>query len=100
MDQAWTYYDLDRNYVIWFLEDTATVFQKLSIKPVNRSFPVISVATDGISNMLNKIIEEGNITFDINDANIKFCYQKGWIHRVALDGGDDIAVLLSRLHEK
>ncbi|ODM16145.1 hypothetical protein SI65_08579 [Aspergillus cristatus] len=91
---------LTEDHVIWFLEDTATVFNKLSIKPVNRSFPDISVATDGISNMLNKITEEGNITFDINDANIKFCYQKGWIHRVALDGGDDIAVLPSRLHEK
>jgi len=91
---------LTEDHVIWFLEDTATAFQKLSIKPVSRPFPVISVATNGISNMLNKITEEGNITFDINDANIKFCYQKGWIHRVALDGGDDIAVLPSRLHEK
>ena len=47
--------------------------------------------------MLSKITEEGNIKFDINDANIKFCYQKGWIHRVALDGGDDIAILQRNL---
>ncbi|ODM21276.1 hypothetical protein SI65_04329 [Aspergillus cristatus] len=90
---------LTEDHVIWFLEDTATVFQKLSTQPVNRSFPKIPEATDGISDMLNKITEEGSIPFDINDASIKFCYQKGWIHRVAL-GGHDIAVLPSRLHEK
>ena len=90
---------MTEDHVIWFLEDTATVFQKLSIKPVNRSFPVIPEATDGISDILNKITEEGSIPFDINDAIIKHCYQKGWIHRVAL-GGRDIAVLPSRLHEK
>ena len=90
---------MTEDHVIWFLEDTATVFQKLSIKPVNRSFPTISEATGGISDVLNKITEEGSIPFDINDASINFCYQKGWIHRVALDG-DDIAVLPSRLHEK
>ncbi|BCR83119.1 crinkler effector domain-containing protein [Aspergillus chevalieri] len=90
---------LTEDHVIWFLEDTATVFQKLSTQPVNRSFPKIPEATDGISDMLNKITEEGSIPFDINDASIKFCYQKGWIHRVAL-GSCDIAVLPSRLHEK
>jgi hypothetical protein len=90
---------LTEDHVIWFLEDTAAVFQKLSTQPVNRSFPDISRATNGISVTLSKITEEGSIPFDINDASIKFCYQKGWIHRVALDGGD-VAVLPSRLHEK
>ncbi|BCR86719.1 ATP-binding protein [Aspergillus chevalieri] len=90
---------LTEDHIIWFLEDAATVFDKLSTRPVNRSFPDISRATNGISNTLCKITEEGSIPFDINDASIKFCYQKGWIHRVALDG-DDIAVLPSRLHEK
>ncbi|BCR89869.1 uncharacterized protein ACHE_51067S [Aspergillus chevalieri] len=90
---------LTEDHVIWFLEDTGTVFQKLSTQPVNRSFPDISRATNGICNTLCKITEEGSIPFDINNASIKFCYQKGWIHRVALDGGD-IAVLPSRLHEK
>ncbi|BCR92831.1 ATP-binding protein [Aspergillus chevalieri] len=89
---------LTEDHVIWFLEDTATVFDKLRSKPVNRSFPDISRATNGISVILSKITE-GSIPFDINDASIKFCYQKGWIHRVALDGGD-VAVLPSRLHEK
>jgi hypothetical protein len=89
---------LMEDHVIWFLEDTATVFDKLRTKPVNRSFPDISRATNGISVTLSKITE-GSIPFDINDASIKFCYQKGWIHRVALDGGD-VAVLPSRLHEK
>jgi len=89
---------LTEDHVIWFLEDTATVFDKLRTKPVNRSFPDISRATNGISVTLSKITE-GSIPFDINDASIKFCYQKGWIHRVALDGGD-VAVLPSRLHEK
>lgn len=54
----------------------------------------------GISNILNKITEDGSIPFDINDASIKPCYQKGWIHRVVLDDGHDIAILPSRLHEK
>jgi len=90
---------LTEDHVIQFLEDTAAVFRKLSTQPVNRSFPTISEATGGISNVLNKITEEGSIPFDINDAIIKHCYQKGWIHRVAPDG-HDIAVLPSRLHEK
>ncbi|BCR87943.1 ATP-binding protein [Aspergillus chevalieri] len=90
---------LTEDHVIWFLEDAATVFDKLSTRPIYRSFPDISRATNGISNTLCKITEEGSIPFDINDASINFCYQKGWIHRVALDG-DDIAVLPSRLHEK
>jgi len=85
---------LTEDHVIWFLEDTATVFKKLSVKPVDRSFPCISRATSGISNTLCKIAEEGSIPFDINDPSIKFCYQKGWIHRVALDG-DDIAVAIT-----
>jgi len=69
------------------------------MQPVNRSFPDISRATNGISNILNKITEEGSVPFDLNDADIRFCYRSGWIHRVALDG-DDIAVLPSHLHEK
>ena len=87
------------DHVIWFLEDTATVFDKLRTKPVNRSFLDKSRATNGISVILSKITEEGSMSFDINDASIKVCYQKGWIHRVAMDG-DDVAVLPSRLHEK
>ena len=76
------------------------VFKVLSNESVNRSFPKIKKATNGISDTLNKITEEGNIPFDIKDANIKFCYQNGWIHRVFLEDGDDIAVLPSRLHKK
>ena len=53
----------------------------------------------GISNIINKITEDGSVPFDINDASIKSCYQKGCIHRVALDDADDIAVLPSCLHE-
>ncbi|EYE94524.1 crinkler effector domain-containing protein [Aspergillus ruber CBS 135680] len=90
---------LTEDHVIWFLEDTATVFQKLSKESVDRSFPVIERCTSGISNILNTITEDGNIPFDLNDADIRFCYQNGWIHRVALDG-ENIAVLPSRLHEK
>jgi len=90
---------LTEDHVIWFLEDTATVFKLLRTRPVNRSFPDISRATNGNAVTLSKITEEGSIPFDINDASIKFCYQNGWIHRVALDDGD-VAVLPSRLHEK
>ncbi|EYE91450.1 crinkler effector domain-containing protein [Aspergillus ruber CBS 135680] len=90
---------LTEDHVIWFLEDTATVFQNLSKESVNHSFPVIERCTSGISNILNTITEDGNILFDLNDADIRFCYQNGWIHRVALDG-ENIAVLPSRLHEK
>jgi hypothetical protein len=90
---------LTEDHVIWFLEDTATVFQKLSKESVDRSFPVIERCTSGISNILNTITADGNIPFDLNDADIRFCYQNGWIHRVALDG-ENIAVLPSRLHEK
>ncbi|BCR86170.1 uncharacterized protein ACHE_30157S [Aspergillus chevalieri] len=90
---------LTEDHVIWFLEDTATVFDKLSRESVNRSFPHIKRCTSKILKILNTITEEGSIPFDINDADIKFCYQNGWIHRVALDG-DNIAVLPSRLHEK
>ncbi|ODM15257.1 hypothetical protein SI65_09198 [Aspergillus cristatus] len=90
---------LTEDHVTWFLDDTATVFQELSMQPVQRSFPEVPKATNGISDIFNKITEDGSIPFDINDASIKFCYQKGWIHRVVLDG-DDIAVLPSRLHEK
>ncbi|ODM16358.1 hypothetical protein SI65_08358 [Aspergillus cristatus] len=90
---------LTEDHVIWFLEDTATVFDKLSRESVNHSFPRIERSTSKISNILNKITEEGSVPFNLNDADIRFCYQNGWIHRVALDG-DDIAVLPSRLHEK
>ncbi|EYE91008.1 ATP-binding protein [Aspergillus ruber CBS 135680] len=90
---------LTEDHVIWFLEDTATVFKLLRTRPVNRSFPDISRATNGNVATLSKITGEGSIPFDINDASIKFCYQNGWIHRVALDDGD-VAVLPSRLHEK
>ncbi|ODM23379.1 hypothetical protein SI65_00968 [Aspergillus cristatus] len=90
---------LTEDHVIWFLEDTATVFKLLRTRPINRSFPDISRATNGNAVTLSKITEEGSIPFDINDASIKFCYQNGWIHRVALDDGD-VAVLPSRLHEK
>ncbi|BCR89602.1 ATP-binding protein [Aspergillus chevalieri] len=90
---------LTEDHVIWFLEDTARVFDKLSRESVDRSFPRIERCTSEVSNILNKITEEGSVPFDLNDADIRFCYQNGWIHRVALDG-DDIAVLPSRLHEK
>ncbi|ODM16963.1 hypothetical protein SI65_07361 [Aspergillus cristatus] len=90
---------LTEDHVIWFLEDTATVFSKLSMQPVNRSFPRMERFTGGISNILNMITEKGSVPFDFNDADIRSCYQNGWIHRVALDG-DDVAVLPSRLHEK
>ena len=90
---------LTEDHVIWFLEDTAKVFEKLSRESVDRSFPRIERCTSKVSNILNKITEEGSVPFDLNDADIRFCYQNGWIHRVALDG-DDIAVLPSRLHEK
>lgn len=91
---------LTEDHVIKFLEDTTKVFQGLSDEPVGRSFPYMIKPESGISNILNKTAEDGSIPFDINDASIKHCYQKGWIHRVALDDADDIAVLPSRLHEK
>jgi len=91
---------LTEDHIIWFLEDTATVFQKLRNESVHRSFPVILKATNGISDTLNKITEEGSIPFDINDASIRFCYQNGWIHRVLLDDNDEVAILPSHLHEK
>ena len=91
---------LTKVYVIQFLEDATTVFQGLSDEPVGRSFPYTIKPESGISNILNKIAEDGSIPFDINYASIKYCYQKGWIHRVALDDADDIAILPSRLHEK
>src|SRR5699024_10356591 len=49
---------------------------------------------------LNKIAEDGSVPFDINDASIKYCYQKGWIQRIALDDAEDTAILPSPLHEK
>ena len=82
------------------MEDTATVFTKLKDESVARSFPHIKRSTSEISNILNKITEEGSIPFDLKDANIKFCYQNGWIHRVILEDGGDIAILPTRLHEK
>lgn len=49
--------------------------------------------------MLSRILEEGMFSFNIDDENIKICYQNGWMYRVAQDDGD-IAVLPSPLHEK
>ena len=91
---------MTEDHVIWFLGDTVTVFQKLSNEPVGRSFPYVMKPEGGMSNILNEITEVGSIPFDINDVSIKPCYQKGWIHRVVLDDGHDIAILPSRLHEK
>ena len=91
---------MTEDHVIRFLENTVTVFQKLSNEPVGRSFPYVMKPEGGMSNILNEITEVGSIPFDINDCSIKSCCQKGWIHRVALDDADDIAILPSRLHEK
>ena len=91
---------LTNDHVVRFLGDTATVFQKLSDEPVGRSFPHGMKPDSVILNILSKITDDGSIPFDIYDANIKSCYQKSWIHRVALDDADDIALLPSRVHEK
>lgn len=68
--------------------------------PICHSFPYVMKPESGMPKISNKITEDRSIPFDINDSSIKSCYQKGWIHRVALDDADDIAILPSRLHEK
>lgn len=89
---------ITEDHVIRFLEDAAHAFHALR-QPVVRSFPDISKSS-WASALLVKIVEGGNVQFNIHDNDIKRCYQNGWIHRVALDGCDDVAVLPSRLHEK
>lgn len=81
------------------LEDTVPTFRKLCHRTISVTFPDVAKLKTGGYNMLNRILEEGKIPFNMDDENIKICYQNGWIYRVARDDGD-IAVLPSPLHEK
>ncbi|KAL4788605.1 hypothetical protein BJX76DRAFT_1427 [Aspergillus varians] len=91
-----------KNNLLDDFNDDARVFKFLENQAVFRSFPAGRHLTPEAAETLSKILEEGNMQFDSNNASMQLCYQKGWVHRISVGEFDpyDVVVLASRLHEK
>ncbi|GAB1200261.1 hypothetical protein APSETT444_009631 [Aspergillus pseudonomiae] len=93
---------ITKDQVLDDLKDDAQVFEYVRNTGVSRSFPTGTHLTHEASEALSKILLEGNMLWDDNDAGLGKCYERGWVQR--MPWGDmeahDVAVLPSRLHEK
>ncbi|KAL4959659.1 uncharacterized protein BDV14DRAFT_184292 [Aspergillus stella-maris] len=90
------------DHVLEVLMDENDFFRFLANHAVYRSFPRGRRLTSEVADALGKILVNGSIPFDIDDAVMRKCYERGWVHRIA-EGQipliHDVAVLPSRLHE-
>jgi hypothetical protein len=74
----------------------------LDTRPVKRSFPSQRKLTVEAANVLQEVLQLGNIPRNLENPGIHLCYEEGWIHSEATDQDavDIVCVLLSKLHKK
>ncbi|KAI9367007.1 hypothetical protein BJX61DRAFT_538402 [Aspergillus egyptiacus] len=90
------------DHVLKVLMDENDFFSFLANHAVYRSFPRGRHLTSEVADVLGKILANGSIPFNIDDAAMQKCYERGWVHRIAegqIPLAHDVAVLPSRLHE-
>ena len=83
------------------LRDENTAFDEIAQYSIGRSFPNRGsrYLTTDAQVILKKVLEDGNIPFDIGIPGIKTCYEFGWVQRT-LQEGQDVCVLPSAFHAK
>lgn len=87
------------------LDDDRAVFETLRNAPVFRSFPTTKHLTVPAANVLRKVLQDREISCNLEDSGIKLCCEMGWIHsdhaaQSSSLAPDIICFLPSRLHEK
>jgi len=87
------------------LDDESCVFRRLEHSPVFRSFPSAKHLTVSAANVLRKVLQDGIVSCNLQDAGIKLCYEMGWLHSdhteaSSLQNPDVVCFLPSKLHEK
>lgn len=90
------------DHVLQSLKDENGFFGFLRNHAVYRSFPRGQHLTSEAAGALGKVLVNGGIPFEIDDATMRKCYERGWVHRISeeqIPQSHDIAVLPSRLHE-
>jgi hypothetical protein len=90
---------MTEGHVIEALQDDHKVFEALQLAVVWRSFPISQLLTIESANVLSAVLKDGYVLFDGSAEGIRYCYERGWIHR-ARAGKDSVLVFPSRLHEK
>jgi hypothetical protein len=84
------------------LDNESEVFPAIKDYPVRRSFPSAENLTVEAVDALKKVLQYGNIPYQLGDPGTRLCFKQGWVHAVTtdLDTEETVLVLPSKLHEK
>ena len=69
--------------------------------PVFRSFPTQSKLTVGVAQVLRKVLHNGNIPRQLEDPELRLCYEMGWLHSKVTDdyANNILCVFPLKLHK-